>query len=207
MTTQSSLKGFLQPQTASASLGKRASSAIDLDGDDDVGVTRPRKVVRATPLQPSAPAEQSHITATAPSRPRIEAFELPLDATRFHTLAAPSFAVEDAFSSSENAGRQITKPKLDLLYVKAFLVAPGRKHLYDWLLSELPWYRVRPGALWLGTKIERADVRAGLLRDSRHLDPHPSLHLGLWDRRRAQTLRFLHSPPSAYPYRARALEG
>ena len=130
--------------------GKRASSAIDLDADGDVPPSPPRKIVRTsasiapshTPVLPIDATAAQPAPATGDRTP-IGDFELPLDAKSFHTLHAPAFDVADTFSPDSNAGKEIRKPMLDLLYFKSFLVAPARKQLYDWLLDELPWYRVR----------------------------------------------------------------
>lgn len=181
---QSSLKGFFKPSSPPKT-GKRPTAAIDLDADS-ADEARPSKFQRTSSSAQIAPidAEENGVEAITSLSVDIEDFELPLNANTFHTIRGPSFRIEDAFSPPSNTGRQITKSLLDFLYLKSFLVAPARKQLYDWLLAELPWYRVR---LFLHFAVCAEKERTGLLRSERDLNQNASLHDRLRHRRRSET--------------------
>lgn len=58
------------------------------------------------------------------------------------SINPPSFAISSTYGDSPGSG--ITNAAgLDLLFFNPFLKAPGRKLLFEYLLQELPWYRVR----------------------------------------------------------------
>lgn len=109
------LKGWLQPPASK----KRSSPPIPTEAE-------------------AGPSKRIRIDSTATS----SAFDLELNATRKFVVVPPAtFDLRDALSEPNYKGKEIRKGTLDLVYFKAFLVAPARQQLFQYLLDALPWYK------------------------------------------------------------------
>ena len=139
---------------------KPAGEVVDLTADDsDEAFEAPRPSKRARLDGPTAstsgntslPTLNAVASTSQPTAPTIGPFTLELDVRKRFVVAAPTFDISTAFSAPDYAGEEIRKSSgLDLLFLKSFLVAPGRQELFQYLLDALPWYKVR--AIYAGCR-------------------------------------------------------
>lgn len=141
---QSSLSAWARPKA------QKAGEVVDLTGEDSDEAPRPSKRARLDGPTASTSASASASTSSAvastsqSTAPTIGPFTLELDARKRFVVAAPTFDISTTFSAPDYPGEEIRKSSgLDLLFYKAFLVAPGRQELFQYLLDALPWYKVR----------------------------------------------------------------